>query len=178
MAYKQEYISCSNPPFHQVKVLDLIDDAINLQQPMEKENNYHHQNEDLKNFTKLIVNQPIRNFTTNANNDEETIHIKGIEIKDEAFSLTISDDTKEKQVEQENNITELRSKSEETIERQLKENYKIEEEEELEKKYKAALKAKDETIESYKEEIKGYREIIQSLSKEPIVIKQESEKNQ
>ena len=174
-------IECGNPPYHEVIVLSLIDDVINLQQLIKKEdekvNNYNYQNGDLKQFTRLVNNHPIRNVIGNTNNDRETIYIKGIEIKDEAFHLTISDDKKEKKVEKEINITELRSKNEEIIESQLKENYKIEEEE-FEEKNKAILKSKDEEIRIYKEQVEELKEIIRNLSKEPIIIKQESERNQ
>ena len=63
------------------------------------------------------------------------------------------------------------------INQQLQDNYRLAVVEH-EEKYKAALKSKDEEISVYKEQTKRLKEIIEDLSQNPIVIKQDLDRNQ
>lgn len=181
VADKQNYIQCQNS-YQMVNILKLIDDAVDFKQSNIRNdaqvNIYHDQDKDSTDFTQPLTKNFIHSdnyFIEDVNNEKDTTHIQGIEIKDEIYSLNISDDIQEKKIDKDR--IEYSSTNTEIIETQLEENYRLATAE-YEKKYKAALKSKDEELAIYKRQVEELKEIIQSLSKTPIVIRQISEDNQ
>ena len=59
VAYQQEYIGCGKPPFHQVKVLELIDDTIGRQNLDNKKVNKNKNQTNSVNFAGSSIGQVI-----------------------------------------------------------------------------------------------------------------------